>query len=38
MPARFASHGDEDEDEDEDEEIEDALKQKANYNRYFLRQ
>jgi len=37
-PARFASSDDEDEDEEEDEEIEDALKQKTNYNRYFLSQ
>ncbi len=39
MPARFASSGDDDEDDDEEEkEIEEALKKKANYNRYFLEQ
>jgi hypothetical protein len=43
MPARFASHGDDDEEDDDEEdddedEIEEELKKKANYNRYFLKQ
>jgi hypothetical protein len=38
MPARFASHGDDDEEDDDEDEIEEELKKKANYNRYFLKQ
>jgi nitrous oxidase accessory protein len=38
MPARFASHGDDDEEEDEEEDVESGLEKKANYNRYFLKQ
>ena len=39
MPARFASHGDDDEENDKEEkENPEELKKKANYNRYFLTQ
>ena len=39
MPARFASHGDDDEKDDaEEKEYEAELKKRANYNRYFLKQ
>ncbi len=37
IPARFASHGDDDP-EDEQEETDAALEKKANFNRYFLKQ
>ena len=37
MPARCASHGDDDP-EDEEEENEEELEKKANFNRYFLKQ
>ena len=37
MPARFASHGDDDP-EDDEEENEEEKEKKANFNRYFLNQ
>jgi nitrous oxidase accessory protein len=38
MPARFASHGDDDPEDEEEEENEEELEKKDNYNRYFLEQ